>query len=764
MDAEIKKALNLDNLDIDKCVAILEDLSAVPMTVVLLKKNPAIVQTIKKIRKFRGSEAVRCKAELIYNRFKSFFLAEEIPGKLLEPKLKENKENEGQLSQAGDTQTDTAPVVEGNKGAGSVSEPLTLIETQATAVVSSTGDVVPPTDTLTARPGDAQTVGGAALTAGPGDAQTDTQADAESARPDTSERVGQVEGESGAGVTGPDTPAVDRPDGAPPPTDRPLLPSPSPHSLPAQTSSGEDTTSGLVTSTSDPATSTVDPCPTTSTTQPEADSSESAITSDSDTRQPPPAANILPGLDAIFSPQGAGESHGRAAPTTSLGDNVTSLPPADVLTQAGDAASLNATAAASLPGDVTSKPSSDTPGQRSDDTVSQTANPSSVSSPSSSHGQSGVSVAAVSGGARGPDSSHYDPRRPLSLPLPPGAGEEEEEEEDDSIRLNKYVIDPDMIHPQSPYEAVLASEPDLNKRPQKSALKKSGLVGAGTAGGLNAASSWTARPLDTSRASPTPGAGPAGAPLGGGSAAGLPRHIEGPPAHVSPQSTPVGTVRPIPRPRVSIQATGDNESDKENSHPQVQEQPDYDNLGDSDSEDEEIRYKDDYDPNSLAAKVARNDSLARFLDNRPTKHDLVAKNIIPDLTDSQKKELREAVGAKLTRRLSLRPTQEELENRNILHQQSTAEQRAEKERKKRYLIRKLSFRPSIEELRERKIIDFSDYVEVTDAHEYDRRAEKPWTKLTPRDKAAIRKELNEFKSREMDVHEDSRHLTRFHKP
>ena len=60
-----------------------------------------------------------------------------------------------------------------------------------------------------------------------------------------------------------------------------------------------------------------------------------------------------------------------------------------------------------------------------------------------------------------------------------------------------------------------------------------------------------------------------------------------------------------------------------------------------------------------------------------------------------------------------------------------------------------------------QIIRFNDYIEVTQAHEYDRRADKPWTRLTPKDKAAIRKELNEFKSSEMEVHESSRHLTRF---
>ena len=40
----------------------------------------------------------------------------------------------------------------------------------------------------------------------------------------------------------------------------------------------------------------------------------------------------------------------------------------------------------------------------------------------------------------------------------------------------------------------------------------------------------------------------------------------------------------------------------------------------------------------------------------------------------------------------------------------------------------------MEELRDRKIIMFSDYVEVTEANDYDRRADKPWTRLTPKEK------------------------------
>lgn len=133
----------------------------------------------------------------------------------------------------------------------------------------------------------------------------------------------------------------------------------------------------------------------------------------------------------------------------------------------------------------------------------------------------------------------------------------------------------------------------------------------------------------------------------------------------------------------------------------------------------------------------------------------------------------------------------------------------------------LSQRPTVAELQARKILRFHEYVEVTDAQDYDRRADKPWTKLTPADKvlrqfatssrinkghpnilspqsrvfhpllassvmrstspfffflsfpltdslsrrcliqAAIRKELNDYKSTEMEVHEESRIYTRY---
>ncbi|XP_064624246.1 phosphatase and actin regulator 1-like isoform X3 [Lineus longissimus] len=239
-------------------------------------------------------------------------------------------------------------------------------------------------------------------------------------------------------------------------------------------------------------------------------------------------------------------------------------------------------------------------------------------------------------------------------------------------------------------------------------------------------------------------------------------------------SGPKVAPKPKMKPRIVKMARPDDvekpreiESDKENI-------PEND-----DSDDGEIKWRDDDDEEQMqtiknvikwtlfpgwASKVARRDSLAKFLSNRPPKSELECRNILPSKSDQEKLREREVVGQKLTRRLSLRPSAEELESRNILHRHTQDEIAKERNETKKVLTRKLSFRPTIEELKERKIIKFSDYIEFTECNEYDRKADKPWTRLTPKDKAAIRKELNEYKAQEMPVHEGSKHLTRFHRP
>uniref|UniRef100_A0A3Q4GCX4 Phosphatase and actin regulator n=1 Tax=Neolamprologus brichardi TaxID=32507 RepID=A0A3Q4GCX4_NEOBR len=140
----------------------------------------------------------------------------------------------------------------------------------------------------------------------------------------------------------------------------------------------------------------------------------------------------------------------------------------------------------------------------------------------------------------------------------------------------------------------------------------------------------------------------------------------------------------------------------------------------------------------------RKELLAFKLRNRPSKQELEDRNIFPARSDQERQEIRQQIEMKL------RNDQTEQEERREIKQR---------------LNRKLNQRPTVDELRDRKIlIRFSDYVEVAKAQDYDRRADKPWTRLSAADKAAIRKELNEFKSTEMEVHASSKHLTRFHRP
>ncbi|XP_047021420.1 phosphatase and actin regulator 4 isoform X4 [Helicoverpa armigera] len=297
--------------------------------------------------------------------------------------------------------------------------------------------------------------------------------------------------------------------------------------------------------------------------------------------------------------------------------------------------------------------------------------------------------------------AHAHAQHPLAQ-HPLSDSEEEDEQEDDEVEPLNLGADTSRV------EEIPPKEPIFNAVPLKSALKKR----------------------------PAPAASPSGTPLATPLAPRQDHH------HTSFK-------RPPPKPRIRICTrpvrVGNGLENKENARPWEE----YEGSNESDR---------------VAAKLARKESLNIKLALRPDRQELINRNILVVQSEHERQESWEAIGARLIRRLSMRPTAEELVERNILKSQSPAEEKKQKEEKKRYLLRKLSFRPTVDELKEKKIIRFSDYIEVTQAHDYDRRADKPWTRLTPRDKAAIRRELNEFKSSEMAVHEESKHLTRFHRP
>ncbi|KAJ0068853.1 hypothetical protein NL108_012099, partial [Boleophthalmus pectinirostris] len=131
----------------------------------------------------------------------------------------------------------------------------------------------------------------------------------------------------------------------------------------------------------------------------------------------------------------------------------------------------------------------------------------------------------------------------------------------------------------------------------------------------------------------------------------------------------------------------------------------------------------------------RKELLAVKLRNRPSKQELEDRNIFPVRSDQERQEIRQQIEMKLAKRLSQRPGVEELESRNILKQRNDQSEQEERREIKQRLNRKLNQRPTVDELRDRKIlIRFSDYVEVAKAQDYDRRADKPWTRLSAADK------------------------------
>lgn len=159
----------------------------------------------------------------------------------------------------------------------------------------------------------------------------------------------------------------------------------------------------------------------------------------------------------------------------------------------------------------------------------------------------------------------------------------------------------------------------------------------------------------------------------------------------------------------------------------------------------------------------RKDSLGGKLARRLDRGSLREKNIIPE---NKAPEAKFDLVSKLERRLSSRGSKKDLADRNIIRSETAAEAAARRKSLRGILQRRLSKRMSAKELRKKGVLKFHEFVDVYDAanaDDYDRKAEKPWTKLTNADKIAIKRELNEFKRDEMPVHTESEKYTRFHK-
>lgn len=175
----------------------------------------------------------------------------------------------------------------------------------------------------------------------------------------------------------------------------------------------------------------------------------------------------------------------------------------------------------------------------------------------------------------------------------------------------------------------------------------------------------------------------------------------------------------------------------------------------SDSEDDgPIPYKsdDESEDDDLARKIARRDTIAREKEINELKlkaksNDMQTRknDVSPRIATRTILKMIIQIELALSRRLSQRPSIEELKARNICRNKSEKQEKEDREKIKKELSRRLSQRPNVEVLKKKKILKFEEYVDVYEVPNIERKAEKPWTKLTPQDKADIRKELNEYK-------------------
>ena len=117
------------------------------------------------------------------------------------------------------------------------------------------------------------------------------------------------------------------------------------------------------------------------------------------------------------------------------------------------------------------------------------------------------------------------------------------------------------------------------------------------------------------------------------------------------------------------------------------------------------------------------------------------QNIKIHLAREESQRRKKEISSILIRRLSQRPSQNELTDKNIYKDRASAQSLADKKRDvKRELSRKLSIRPTLQDLIDKGVI-FNEYVDIYDIENFDRKADKPWLRLTQYDKVSSKTQM-----------------------
>lgn len=73
LDIEIMQSLNVESVDVGRCLHAMSKLDLIQVNQKVLIKYPNIMYTIKKCRRFKGDQTIRQKAEYLFNKFKTMF-------------------------------------------------------------------------------------------------------------------------------------------------------------------------------------------------------------------------------------------------------------------------------------------------------------------------------------------------------------------------------------------------------------------------------------------------------------------------------------------------------------------------------------------------------------------------------------------------------------------------------------------------------------------------------------------------------------------
>ncbi|XP_051956128.1 lens epithelium-derived growth factor-like isoform X4 [Xyrauchen texanus] len=116
LHGDIRISMTLDNPDVRKCLLALDELSKVPVSSRHIQNHSELIDTLRKMRWFRGSEAIMFKASMLYHRFKNIYLigdADETLSQEYITTLQEERETEERqrAERQDDTQTDAGAVI-----------------------------------------------------------------------------------------------------------------------------------------------------------------------------------------------------------------------------------------------------------------------------------------------------------------------------------------------------------------------------------------------------------------------------------------------------------------------------------------------------------------------------------------------------------------------------------------------------------------------------------------------------------------------------